>query len=458
MSFPTDTRLSEFVARFGYRAALGLTAVTDLLPPRLRFGHWQRVLNLLSLRGGLPAVPRDRVPSVVPREDGPVQTVCRPRHRCLLLAGSLDGGGVEAVVSALARGLPRHGFDVDVLCSGVGRVARELQASGVRVVQAPDRDLPGLIAEYRPDVIQLHRMDRALIEPLARVQAPVVPLFHAMESYLNEDTWSTLISLTQRSPLCVAVSDGVRAYFAARLGAARIRVVVNGVRTVEAAVVERSAARQAVGRAIDVQIRDDDLVVVALQRFSDQKNAAGLVDAFLKAQETEPRLRLVMAGAPDNWLEVRRADLLRRGHKGGARVHLLGDSDPWIVLSAADLYALDSFAEGGPLSAVEAAVCGLPIVISDVGFARELIAASGVRGECVSRANVDASARAMAGQRRRRHQSNLDEFSQALVRATTFGRTPGGVVPEPFTEEAMVRGHAIALLDAIADSAPSRVE
>lgn len=444
-------RTREIGARVGYRAALGLTMITDLLPPRLRFGHWQRVLDLLAVRGGLPVVPRSQA-TVAPADDGSPLATRPPLYKCLVVTGSLDGGGVEAVVSALARGLPRHGFSIEVACSAVGRVSRELQASGVLVSQVSAHDLPALIATRRPDVIQLHRIDRALITPLIDTQAPVVPLFHAMESYLDEETWSALETLTRRSPLCVAVSDGVRAYFTKRLAAARIRVVVNGVRLLEAASTNRQAARETVGHAIGAEIHDDDVVIVALQRFSDQKNAAGLVDAFLRAQELDPRLRLIVAGAPDNWLEVLRADLLRRGHPDGARVHLLGDSDPWTVLNAGDLYALDSFAEGGPLSAVEAATCGLPLVLSDVGFARELVAADGVHGECVSRANADASATSIARQRRKRHQNNLDEFSQALVRTADLGRTAGGSVPEPFTEDAMLRGHAMALMDAISGS------
>lgn len=456
MTFAVRDRIREVAARVGYRSVLGLTAATDLVPPRLRFGHWQRILDLLAVRGGLPVVPRRQAPPSVPDDGVPPAAVLPPRHSCLLISGSLDGGGVETVVSVLARGLTRHGFSVEVACSNLGRVSHELQAAGVRVTEASAQDLPALIAERRPDVIQLHRVDRTLIAPLMDAGVPVVPVFHAMESYLNDETWSVLRTMVNQWPSCIAVSDGVREYFAERLAGARIRVVVNGVRQVEPALLGRHAAREAVARAIGTEISDDDVLVVALQRFSDQKNAAGLVDAFLRAQEMAPRLRLIMAGSPDNWLEVLRANLLRRGHSAGARVHLLGDSDPWTVLSAGDLYALDSFAEGGPLSAVEAAVCGLPLVLSDVGFARELVAADGVRGEWVVRANADASARTMAQQRRRRHQSNRDEFSRALARTAALRRTAGGSVPEPFTEETMVRGHAMALMDTISASTSRR--
>jgi len=127
----------------------------------------------------------------------------------------------------------------------------------------------------------------------------------------------------------------VKTFFEQRLGVQGIQVVLNGVPGPPSrSAWERGAARRAVGRAVGAEISEDDLLVVALQRFSDQKNGAGLVDAFLAAVTAEPSLRLVLAGSPDNWLEVRRADLLRRASPLGGRVHLLGDSDPWVVLRA----------------------------------------------------------------------------------------------------------------------------
>lgn len=117
---------------------------------------------------------------------------------------------------------------------------------------------------------------------------------------------------------------------------------------------------------------------------------------------------------------------------------------------AGDVYMLDSFAEGGPLTAVEAALCGLPLVLSDVGFARELIDSDGVRGEVVIRANEDYSQSSMATQRRKRHQSNRQELAAALNRVVNeLGPRGVGRLPDRFTDEAMVRAHAAVLRSAV---------
>lgn len=434
-------------AELKYRGLLGLTAITDALPARLRFGHWQGVLSTLAPRGGLPTIPRKAARSVPAAPS--LATQKKTDLRCLLVAGALDSGGVEAVVSALALGLPREGIAVEVVATQEGRVSDQLRAAGVHVTQCIANELTELIAQVRPDVVELHRPDPGLIAALLPVDIPVVPVFHAMESYLTDATWALLAEMVRRAPLCVAVSGGVRAFFQTRLETARVAVVVNGVPPVPTAPPYiRDRARRDVGEAIGKRISDGDVLVVGLQRYSDQKNAAGLVDAFLQAADSEPRLRLVLAGAPDNWLEVRRADSVRRTSQHFARVHLLGDSDSETILHAGDVYALDSFAEGGPLTAVEAVIHGLPVVLSDVGFATALVASPGVRGEVVPRANHDFSQAAMSTQRRRRHQSNRDDFSAALVRAVEIQRGVAGLVPDEFTEHSMVAGHAAAIRQA----------
>ena len=53
---------------------------------------------------------------------------------------------------------------------------------------------------------------------------------------------------------------------------------------------------------------------------------------------------------------------------------LLGSSDARTLLAAADGFVLDSFFEGWPVAATEAASMGLSLVLSDFGGARELIA------------------------------------------------------------------------------------
>jgi glycosyltransferase involved in cell wall biosynthesis len=50
------------------------------------------------------------------------------------------------------------------------------------------------------------------------------------------------------------------------------------------------------------------------------------------------------------------------------------------VLAAADAFVLDSFFEGWSLASTEALCAGLPVVLSEVGGAREQVGENGLRG------------------------------------------------------------------------------
>lgn len=432
-------RALDGVSGVGLRS---LTLVTDLLPPRVRFGHWNTLLRQLAFADGLPSVdPGEQLWESAPAPVHASQTDLS----CLIVAGALDTGGVETVVATLAEGLPAHGIAAEVACSDEGRISQWLRDRGVRVTRVPTEELAGFVDARQPDAIQLHRIDRNMLTALMPVAPRTIPVFHAMESYLDEATWSALGAFARASAACIAVSPSVADFFAARI-TTTADIVVNGVASpIGDLNVRHENERRRLAAAIGVPFAADDIVVVALQRFSDQKNAAGLVDAFLLAAASDSRLRLVMAGAPSSWLEVRRADILRKTHPAGRRVHFLGDSDPAALLVGGDMFALDSFAEGGPVSAVEAVACGLPVVLSDVGFARELVAAAAVPGRVVRRANDTLTQASYAAERRRRHQSNREEFAAALLElADTEPRQASGA-PDRFTLPTMVASHARAL-------------
>lgn len=444
------SRVPSLLAELGLR---GLTVVTDMLHPRLRFGRWNSLLSGLAFARGLPVVePQDGLWQQEPTPG----SVTEPDMSCLIIAGALDTGGVESVVATLALGLPAHRIDVEVVCSEEGRMSEWLAEREVRVTRVPNADLADFTRSRQPDAIQLHRVDRTVLDALSPYASRTVPVFHAMEAYLDAATWAALAAFTRYTTACIAVSRSVADFFDSRIGSTA-EVVVNGVPDPIGDLRDRhDAERLRLSAALGVALTPEDIVVVALQRFSDQKNAAGLVDAFLLAAESNPDLRLVVAGAPNSWLEVRRADILRRLHPRGARVHLLGDSDPAALLVGGDLFALDSFAEGGPVSAVEAVACGLPVVLSDVGFARQLVASTEVPGRVVARANSTMGQSALARERRKRHQSNRRQFAQALLEMAR--ETPRLVtgVPTAFSKKVMVSGHAELLRRAATTSDRAR--
>lgn len=377
-----------------------LVLATDLLPPRVRYGYvhrWTRAAFARPLRS-LAAMPSGaaRTGDVVPGRDGdadaPVPSVPDP-VRCLLVADGLDIGGIGTVIEMLAVGLAEHGVDPVVLCPEEGERAARLRDSGVAVLIAGDESSAlQAIRDTRPDVIQLHSAPPSLELVALRSGLPLIPVMHNTEIHFTRARWTRFAALMARSTQAVAVSETVRAFHRQRIDDdAPVTVIPNGspaVRTPSPA--QRERARDALSVVIGTEI-GEDVLFVCLARYDAQKNTAGLVSAFATAvAQGAPQVRLVWAGDPSDTAELRRADALRRSSAAADRIHLLGNSDAAALLAAADAFVLDSFFEGWPMAATEAAAIGLPLVLSDVGGARELVARDPERSVIVPNATGPA--------------------------------------------------------------------
>src|SRR5262245_32970091 len=100
-------------------------AIADLLPARLYFGHFRALMRSLLQSNRLVAVTQ------LPNEHSPPEpkaVVAIPADiRCAVVTGSLDVGGVEAVIGQLACELPLHGIDCTVVCRSGGRMANQIR-------------------------------------------------------------------------------------------------------------------------------------------------------------------------------------------------------------------------------------------------------------------------------------------------------------------------------------------
>ena len=438
-----------------------VVTATDLLPPRIRYGYVHpltagmfrrplRVLAATGVRSGATAAP--------PATSSLPATLC-----CALLTGSMEVGGIGSVVEVLAMAFPMAGVRAVVICTADGARAARLRSRGVEVVVvANEAEAARALRGLDPDVIESHGAPEPLEDAATASGIPVVPVLHNMEIHFSRARWRRFARLLGRSPAAIGVSESVREFHARQVGAElaeRIRVVANAVPSEGAPRAdERRAARAALERTLETDLAGD-FVFVSLTRYDAQKNVAGLVSSFLAAV-TADRVRLVVAGEPSDWAELRRADALRRCSDRADRVTLLGSSDARALLAAADGFILDSFFEGWPVAATEAAEAGLGLVLGDFGGARELVDRDRGRSLLIPNACGPAervSDAAVARARRRcRRQPNALELGaavDALVRrARDVSRAPVRSWAPAEQLATMVEGHADVLRRAVARS------
>ena len=171
----------------------------------------------------------------------------------------------------------------------------------------------------------------------------------------------------------IAVSDSLR-QIALELGVPpeRTTVVGNGVDTRRFRPMDREAARRRYG------LEASERVLITVGGLVERKGFHRVMEVMPALLQEFPDLHYLVVGGPcreGDWSE--RLRNLASGLGIGGRVHFTGalspEELPW-PLSAADLFVLATRNEGWANVILESMACGTPVVATDVGGNREVIA------------------------------------------------------------------------------------
>lgn len=161
-------------------------------------------------------------------------------------------------------------------------------------------------------------------------------------------------------------------------------------------------------------------------RLSRAKGVLMMIESWPALLEGHPDLHLVVVGSGRISWDDCEAEMHARAHALGldARVSFVGETDQVReYLQAADFFVLPSEYEGFSLAIGEALACGLPVVVTTVGAAPELIE-SGVNGFLFppkdARAMLEALSRCLAERARwpeigRRARQSMEPYGLARV-------------------------------------------
>lgn len=319
-------------------------------------------------------------------ESGIARQVSLPSVARVLMVVEPSEGGTAEVFAALARGLPDHGFDVEIAGPVDAPVYQELGVPAHRLPLVPGygrvredaaaaRRLAALLHRRRPDLVHTHSAKAgALARPVAAaLRLPVVHSPHcfpflslqysaprrAFAAFVER----ALAPLT-RTIVCVCEAERREALERAIARPERLAVVHNGVApcTRSSAVPPQLATLAAGGP-----------LAATVSVLREQKR----VDVFLDAAP------LVLRRLPDARLAVvgngpLRAELEQHAQRLGLltdeRFAFLPFEPPmgrW--LAGIDLFVLSSDYEAFPVAILEALACGVPQVATDVGGTGEAV-------------------------------------------------------------------------------------
>lgn len=320
-------------------------------------------------------------------------TVAQPAvRRILFVITDLDYGGAEKQVRDLAITLARRGLSIGVVSmlhplsyqEDLEQAGIHLWSLNMKRRMADPRmvwRLAHVVHEFKPDIVHSHLIHANLLARISRAcqwkQVPLVCTAHTDNlgsrmrtlAYRFTDRWASITTNVSQAAVNKYVAVG-----AAPVG--RILYMPNGVDTSRFCPDgdRRSAMRASLG------ISASQPTLLAVGRFHEAKNHAGMLRAFAHVMQVHSNALLLLAGQGP--LEDSTRALAATLHLGDS-VRFLGiRNDIPDLMRASDCYLVSSLWEGGPIVLLEAAASGLPAVVTDVvGYAS--VVRDGVSGRLV---------------------------------------------------------------------------
>jgi glycosyltransferase involved in cell wall biosynthesis len=204
-----------------------------------------------------------------------------------------------------------------------------------------------------------------------------------------------LLALAARGVTMVCGSEAMLRR-AAALGypRARLRLIRAGAELARSRLAGDAADRRA--RRLALGIPEGDLVVALVARIDPVKDHGLAIRAVAQAARGGTRVVLVCVGGASEGHRAHASALERLARDLGVGDQIVWcghqpDVNPWLL--ACDGAALTSMTEVVPLALLEAGACGLPLVATDVGGTREIVA-HGHSGLLIDRGDLSAYAAA----------------------------------------------------------------
>ena len=346
-------------------------------------------------------------------------TMAGARTDVLFVLSSLAVGGSERKIARMANRLTDEGVSVSLAClngpytieSSLHREVplRKLERRG-KFSLATVWQLRRMILEDRPATVIAVNLYQALYVACATLLLPQRPRTVALvntSTFRGRRLWKRIYQFVlSRFDLTVHGSQAQRNFWLAgdRRAHEQSTVIYNGV---DSAYFEPVVAFEAAKRLrAQLGVTPDTLLIGTVGRMRPEKNQEVLLTALRRLRVARVDVHLVIAGdGPMREHLVRRSAELEVAD----RVSFIGElDDVRPVLTALDVFVLPSVAvESFSNAALEAMSIGRPVILSDIGGAREMID-DGVEGYVVSptelAARLPALIAALYADRRKRQQ------------------------------------------------------
>ena len=365
-------RFASVRQNFGMRAAVRrsvnfLQARAPSSGLRKVLGDDSRVMPLFTADGAVEAL------RTFGEHGGDDTSLIDSAPSIFMLVDSFYDGGVERVVIDLCMQLRDSGRACKILVAkNGGRSAHEAKSHGIEVIEfGGDHGLlKNFVSSTNGAVVITHHCYFSL-ECFHHAGVPIVEVIHNAYHW-QRGNFKIAEIRDQLISKFVAVSDFVRNYSVKELNIESNRIVLinNGLNNID--LIRPPLELLRLKR---VQTYAEP-VLLHVANLHPQKNHRLIVSAFSYVKRVYPKARLIMAGAMNDYSELRTtllADIERLGI--GDSIELVGALDRRKLsraMASAHIGLLPSMLEGFSIVTLEYSFFGLPSVLSDTGAAGEL--------------------------------------------------------------------------------------
>ena len=294
----------------------------------------------------------------------------------LIVALNLNKGGLEQVVYDLSVNLDRNKFNVFVayMQSG-GYISDKCLNEGISVIPINNskEKFIEILTNYNIDIINTHYSNFGL-EIAKKMDIPVVSTIHNNYVWLQKHEISSYSNDDQYISAYIAVSKNVRKYsrYYFRINPDKIHVIPNGV-NFEIHSISEPKIRD---MRVRLGIQEDDYVFLVVAGYSGLKSHMNVISAMRDLAKNYPNMKVIFVGPvlEENYYRELANKISEYGLQSNIiQLEFVSDEEMHCLYQIANAFLLPSFIEGWSISVMESMHYGLPLILTDVGSAREVI-------------------------------------------------------------------------------------
>ena len=295
-------------------------------------------------------------------------------RRMLIETANFDKGGLEKVILESAVAFKARGYDVAIISDGIlGEMAESAKNRGIHVVQIKGKiHLLFFLLRFKPGICMSH-FSYFGYKVYRILKIPNVTFIHNVYAFFSEEQKKDFRKYDKYVSRYISVSREAANYIKNNYGISgeRISLVPNGLNTSKEAA--KSLGHTDLSRK-DFGLSQDDFVFLNVAAYNLHKGHFLMVNSIAEVIKIRPKTKIICLGNPvyKPHFEILQKYVKEVGVQGN--ILFLGQhSDLTWFYQNSNAFLLPSFIEGWSMAMNEAMYYQLPMILTKVGGAPEVV-------------------------------------------------------------------------------------